>query len=85
VQFTPDPAKNKQGRTAVGQTGADGSFRLQTPPYGEGALPGTYRVTVAGYPGQKMPFPSKYSLLDKTTLVVDIPQGGKQDLVLKLD
>jgi hypothetical protein len=85
LQFTPDPVKNRDGHTAMAQTGEDGSFRLQTPPYGEGAVVGTYRVTVTGYPGQKVPFSSIYTRLDKTTLVVEIPQGGKSDLVLKLE
>ena len=40
VQFTPDPVKNKSGFAATAQTGADGAFRLQTPPHGEGAMPG---------------------------------------------
>lgn len=85
LQFTPDAVKNPQGRTALAQTGDDGSFQLQTPPDGQGALPGAYRVTITVYPGQKIPFPSKYTRLDKTTLLVEIPQGGKSDLVIKLD
>jgi hypothetical protein len=84
VQFVPDPAKNPQGQPAVGQTGADGAFRLQTPNHGNGALAGAYRVTVTGYPGRHT-IPAKYSRHDKTPLGVEIPQGGKEDLQLKLE
>jgi hypothetical protein len=85
VQFTPDPVKNPSGFSATAQVGDDGAFRLQTPPHGEGAMPGSYRVTVTGYPGQKLSFPSKYTRLDQTTLLVEIPPEGKSDLILKLD
>lgn len=85
LAFIPDTAKNPQGRSASAQTDAQGAFKLQTAPRGEGALPGTYRVTVNLYPGQKIPFSPDYTRLDKTTLIVEIPQGGKSDLVLKLD
>jgi hypothetical protein len=85
LQLTPDPVKTRDGLTAVAQTGEDGSFRLKTPPHGEGAIPGFYRVTVTGYPGQKVAFAARYTRLDKTTLFVEIPPGGATDLVLKLD
>lgn len=84
VQFTPDPTKNPNGYTAQGSTGTDGSFTLKTPPHGDGASPGWYRVTVAGY-GNKQRFSSKYTRFDKTPLVVEVPQGGKNDMVLKVD
>ena len=84
VTFTPDPVKNLQGRSATAQTDDAGSFQLRTPP-GEGALPGVYRVTITLYPGQKTPFSSKYTRIDTTTLLVEIPQGGRDNLVLKLD
>jgi hypothetical protein len=84
VQFTPDPSKNPKGYTAQASTGADGSFTLKTPPYGDGAQPGWYRVTVTGY-GGKQNFSSKYTQFNKTPLVVEVPQGGKSDVVLKVD
>jgi hypothetical protein len=84
VQFIPDPAKNPNGYTAQANTGADGAFTLKTPPYGDGASPGWYRVTVTSY-GGKRSFPMKYTRFDKTPLIVEIPQGGKADLVLKVD
>jgi hypothetical protein len=36
----------REGFTANGTTGADGSFTLHTQNYGPGALPGEYKVTV---------------------------------------
>jgi hypothetical protein len=83
VQFVPDTAKNQQGMTATAQTGNDGSFRLQTLPHGDGALPGIYRITLVAYPGRQ-PFPVKYTRSDKTSLIVEIPPEGKSDLAIKL-
>src|SRR5438067_1909532 len=75
LQFVPDISKGEQGPTANGRTGADGSFRLQTPPYGEGAVKGFYRVTIAGYPGSKT-VPTRYGRHDQTPLNVEVPEGG---------
>lgn len=44
VKFLPD--EGSSGQTAVGTTGSDGSFRLQTNAPGDGAMAGTYRVVV---------------------------------------
>lgn len=43
VRFVPE-----KGRPAVGTTGDDGRFRLTTFSANDGALPGRYRVTIAG-------------------------------------
>jgi hypothetical protein len=41
-----NPVDTREGVTANGTTGADGSFKLHTQNYGPGALPGEYKVTV---------------------------------------
>jgi hypothetical protein len=83
VTFIPDAAKNPNGRAASGQTTSDGSFRLQTSPHGDGAMPGFYRVTVTVY-SSKMPFPSKYTQLNSTPLLEEIPVSGITDMILDL-
>src|SRR5262245_29648872 len=52
IQLVPDGSKGTQAPTAVGQTDEDGSFRLTTPPHGDGAVPGHYKVTVTSYTGK---------------------------------
>lgn len=84
VLFMPDIKKNPEAKIASARTDDSGAFRLQTPPHGEGATPGTYRVTVSGFIGKKQ-IADKYSRPDKSQLTVDIPEGGKQDIVLKID
>jgi hypothetical protein len=58
VQLLPDTSKGTHAPTASGGTGADGSFTLQSPPYGAGARPGFYKVIVlhyhSGIPGEKV-------------------------------
>jgi hypothetical protein len=83
IQFVPDPQTNKDGFPATSLTGEDGSFKLQTPPYGDGAAPGAYKVIVLGYPGKAV-IPEKYTRIDKT-LSVEIKPGGDDKLLIKLD
>ena len=84
VQFIPDLSKNPNGCAAQATTDAEGAFSLKTPPHGDGASPGWYRVTVVGY-GDKLRFAKKYTQFDKTPFLIEIPQGGKRDVLLKVD
>jgi hypothetical protein len=82
VTFVPDLAKgNTAGRDARATTGADGSFTVQTYPYGDGAMPGAYRVTVLYYSRNDM-LPRKYTKFYQTPFVVDVPEEGLSDLDL---
>jgi hypothetical protein len=83
LQFVPDPQTNKDGFAAAAQTGEDGSFKLQTPPYGDGAAPGAYKVIVQSYPG-KAAIPEKFTRIDKT-MSMEIKPGGDEKLLIKLD
>jgi hypothetical protein len=85
VQFIPEAGRNLHGRTAVGLTGEDGSFHLQTLPGGTGALPGAYRVTVSAYTGPVTSVLQKYTQPRSSPLVVKIPPGGTTDLLVNLD
>ncbi len=81
IQLLPDGAK-KGTPSAVGQTEADGSFHLTTPPHGEGAVPGKYKVTVTSYTGKGVP--ASYGNPRDTPLRIEIPAGGLENWDLKL-
>src|SRR5262245_30361209 len=55
IQLVPDESKGTHAPTGVAQTDEDGSFRITTPPHGEGAVPGRYKVTVTSYTGKDVP------------------------------
>ena len=82
IQLVPDGSKGTHAPAGVGQTDEDGSFRITTPPYGEGAVPGRYKVTVTSYTGRGVP-PS-YADPRTTPLWVEIPPGGLENWDLKL-
>jgi hypothetical protein len=84
VQFIPNEAKGTTGPSATGSTDANGTFTLQTPPYGPGAPPGFYRVVVATYPGQTL-FPPRYANIGETPLHAEIPAEGTDHLTLKIE
>jgi len=82
IQLVPDDGKGTHAPAGVGQTDEDGSFRITTPPHGEGAVPGRYRVTVASYTGKDVP--RSYADPRTTPLRVEIPPEGLKDWDLKL-
>jgi hypothetical protein len=83
IQFQPMDGK---GQMASGLLYEDGSFTLRTlheqRPL-EGAMPGSYKVTLSLGAGTT-PALMKYTQLQTTTLQVDVPAEGKKDLVLDL-
>jgi hypothetical protein len=94
VTFTPTA-----GRSATGRTDAQGRFALSTFAEGDGAVPGSHRVTLslpaadvpmpgtpeaASYKPPTAPFPARYGSLDETDLVVEIPAGGNTAIALEL-
>lgn len=84
VQFFPDLQKSPQAKIASAKTDDSGAFRLQTTPEGEGAVAGTYKVTVSGYIDKK-PIPDQFSKSNLSKITVEIPAAGKTDIVIKLD
>jgi hypothetical protein len=82
IQLVPDAAKGTHAPAGAGQTDENGAFRITTPPHGEGAVPGHYKVTVTSYPGPGVP-PS-YGDPTKTPLRVEIPPAGLKNWELKL-
>lgn len=81
IQLIPDSKKGTTAPTGAGQTDSDGNFRITTPPHGEGAVPGHYKVTVAGYSGN---LPRQYADPVKTPLTIEIPAEGLSDWKLEL-
>jgi len=89
VQFVPT-----KGRGAVG-TIKDGKFTLTTYKENDGAVPGQHTVTVAAYkevkvkgetePQQVLIVPEKFANPASSGIVIDIPSGGKEDIVISLD
>jgi hypothetical protein len=82
IQLVPEDSKDTHAPAGVGQTDEDGSFRITTPPHGEGAVPGRYKVTVASYTGKDVP--RSYADPRTTPLRVEIPPGGLENWDLKL-
>jgi len=81
VYFEPEHAEgNTAGYIARGVTGGDGSFTLQTHPYGKGAMPGSYRIYFPANSG----LPGQYGDFDPTPLRAVVPAEGKADLMINL-
>ena len=93
VMFQP-PA----GQPARGTIQPDGTFVLTTDDSGDGATVGTNRVRVTCYQAQdpsapasegeaalgKLLIPKKYSDIDTSGIEIEIPRGGRDDVVIEL-
>lgn len=86
VIFWPEDTKTNRGGSAVCE--ADGSFYLQ-------CLPGSYKVTISPIrplgatapPAPQTPestIPTRYQNEMTTTLLVKVPETGRDDIVLNL-
>jgi hypothetical protein len=82
IQLVPDGAKGTHAPAGAGQTDENGAFRITSPPHGEGAVPGCYRVMVTAYTVKGVP-PS-CSNPATTPLRVEIPPSGLENWQLKL-
>jgi hypothetical protein len=77
VLFLPEQASGLKGKEARGTTNQNGDFTLETYPYGPGAMPGRYKVTIQFY-SRNDGLPRKYTKLSLTPLQVEVKEGGNQ-------
>lgn len=83
LTFHPEGGTVEKGDRPSCQLQADGSFTAQTFPYGDGMLPGAYKVTLdSGLAGRiKKP---DYADPQKTPWKVTVTEGGLADQVLEV-
>jgi hypothetical protein len=81
VIFTPKAGASDGSSPPSGVVGADGTFKLETYPHGEGALPGDYKVVVTWYPpdarkqeNPKNKAPAKYASAESTPLTATVKE-----------
>jgi hypothetical protein len=85
IQFAPEEA-GPEAKVAYGHTDASGGFVLKTLPHGDGAAPGTYRVTLQpgdGTPAMRL-VPGKLRDLGQTPWRVTVPPAGLGELKLDM-
>jgi hypothetical protein len=71
-QITLEP--ESAGREAHGSIQPDGSFELSTYKQGDGAVPGTHRVSVTGT-SKKDKLPAKYQSLGSSKTEIEVAEG----------
>jgi hypothetical protein len=81
IQLIPDEKKGTAAPSGLGQSDEEGRFQITTPPHGEGAVPGHYKVTVTSFSGN---VPQRYADPVKTPLSVEIPGAGLDNWTLEL-
>lgn len=87
----------QEGRPASGTTNEQGQFTLGTNAQDDGAIVGTHKVTISfvgppqtltpdmdGYkaPRPTVKLPAKFSSEKQTTLTVEVPAGGSENLTI---
>lgn len=83
ICFTPDPDEHSEGILSSSLLMEDGSFDLRTYPHGDGAMIGSYKVTISLGRGTT-PSLAKYTRLKDTPFKIDVPAEGIPDLLLTL-
>lgn len=83
VCFTPDAANGDDGKLATSLLMEDGTFDLRTYPHGDGAMIGTYKVTISLGRGTPRNL-AQYTRLKDTPFTIDVPADGLADFVLTL-
>ena len=81
LTFHPESGSQEKGDRPSSQLQSDGGFTAQTFPYGDGVIPGAYKVTLSPELAKRIKRPL---LADpaKTTLKITIPADGIRDLTL---
>ena len=71
----PESGSIEKGDRPSCQLQADGSFTMQTYPYGDGMVPGKYKVTLSSELASRIKRP-QYADPAKTPLRLDVPDAG---------
>src|SRR5262249_7802115 len=83
IWFQPDTAKGNTGEKASCQLALDGAFTLRTYPYGDGVMPGAYKVTLAPELANRIGVP-KHAQPHTTPIEITVPDDGLSDLVITI-
>src|SRR5262249_54713531 len=84
ISFAADISQGGQTRDAYGSTDEQGRFSLRTVTDGKGAPVGRYKVVITSDGPSGRLIPRGLTDLNTTTLVVEVKEGGSQDLKLDL-
>jgi hypothetical protein len=84
LSFAADISQGGQTLDAYSSTDEEGRFTLQTVSHGKGAPAGRYKVVLTTDGPSARLIPPKFTSLSTTTLMVDVPERGVQDLKLDL-
>jgi hypothetical protein len=84
ISFAADVSQGGETLDAFGSLDEQGRFDLQTVSGGKGAPAGRYKVVIATDGPASRLIPASITSLVTTTLVVDVPENGVQDLKLDL-
>jgi len=63
------------------QLAIDGKFVIRTYPWGDGVMPGHYKITLAPEIANRLRLP-KYADVKTTPWEIDVPESGLMDLML---
>jgi hypothetical protein len=84
VSFSAVLTPGAQTLDGYASTDDEGRFTVQTVSQGKGVPAGSYKVVITRDRPARGQIPAKFNTLPTTTLLVEIPEGGKQDLKLDL-
>jgi hypothetical protein len=84
VSFAAVVSPGTQTLDGYASTDAEGRFSVQTVSQGKGLPAGTYKVVITRDLPARGQIPGKFTTLPTTTLSVNVPEGGVQDLKLDL-
>src|SRR5580658_10216616 len=81
IFFVPDADKGNRGDMATAILGADGSFRMETYPKGEGVIPGAYKIKLdlGRRPDKEL---EKYRDVKTTPLTIDVTDKAIEGYVI---
>jgi hypothetical protein len=85
ISFVPEVEPGKApGRDARATVAGDGHFTLLTYPFGPGAMPGRYKVTVFYY-SRNEGIPRRYTKFYQTPLSAEVKADGQNEFVFHIE